>query len=138
VLRDRHQVSTPAPAWSAEDERALAIAAKTDRAAFGVLYDRYVHRVYGFCARRLRTPEEAEDATSRVFTRALAAMPGYRDDGPSFGAWLFAIARNVVVDELRARQGAGRATPWSENVTARSAPRSIRKSRPSSPRRYGR
>jgi RNA polymerase sigma-70 factor (ECF subfamily) len=45
-------------------------------------------------------------------------MPRYREDGPSFGAWLFAIAHNVVVDEWRARQGGGHATPWIENVAA--------------------
>jgi RNA polymerase sigma-70 factor, ECF subfamily len=118
VLRVRHQVSTLTQSGSVEDERTLAVAAKSDRAAFGVLYDRYVHRVYGYCARRLRTPEEAEDATSRVFTRALAAMPHYRDDGHSFGAWLFAIAHNVVVDEWRARQGGEHAMPWIENVAA--------------------
>jgi len=100
VRRGAHDLTEE---WSTADERALAVAAKTDRTAFGVLYDRYVTRVYGYCYRRLRTPEEAEDATSLVFTKALAAMPRYREDGPSFGAWLFAIAHNVVVDEFRTR-----------------------------------
>ncbi|HEY7031958.1 MAG TPA: sigma-70 family RNA polymerase sigma factor [Thermomicrobiales bacterium] len=99
--------------WSDEDEQALAVCARTDRMAFGVLYDRYVARVYGYCYRRLTTPEEAEDATSLVFTRALAALPRYRDNGPSFAAWLFAIAHNVVVDELRARRERDRGMPWS-------------------------
>jgi RNA polymerase sigma-70 factor (ECF subfamily) len=96
----------PNNSWSEEDERALAIAAKRDRAAFGVLYDRYVDRVYGYCFRRLQTREQAEDATSHVFIKALAALPRYRDEGPSFGAWLFTIAHNVVIDEYRRRGAA--------------------------------
>jgi RNA polymerase sigma-70 factor (ECF subfamily) len=94
----------------------LAVAAKRDRAAFGVLYDRYVERVDGYCYRRLQTPQDAEDATSQVFTSALAALPRYRDDGPSFGAWLFAIAHNLVVDELRSRRVARRAFALVDDV----------------------
>lgn len=110
LLRVRHGARVPTNAWSEEDERALAVAAKTDRAAFGLLYDRYVDRVYGYCFRRLHTREEAEDATSHVFTKALAALPRYRDEGPSFGAWLFTIAHNVVIDEYR-RRGAAPIAP---------------------------
>jgi RNA polymerase sigma-70 factor (ECF subfamily) len=105
LLKFRGEPGTPnEPRWP-DDERELAVAAKTNRAAFGALYDRYVARIYGYCYRRLQTPEEAEDATSLVFTRAIAALPRYRDDGPSFGAWLFTIARNVVIDAARARRG---------------------------------
>jgi RNA polymerase sigma-70 factor, ECF subfamily len=101
LVRMRREPSLVTDPWSDEDERVLAVRAKTDRAAFAVLYDRYVGRVYGYCYRRLQTPEEAEDATSLIFTRALTALPRYREDGPSFGAWLFTIARNVVIDEVR-------------------------------------
>jgi RNA polymerase sigma-70 factor (ECF subfamily) len=84
------------------DDEVLAERAKRDPDVFGVLYDRYVDRVYGYCRRRLETREEAEDATSLVFTRALAAMPRWRLGNGSFAAWLFAIARNVVIDQSRA------------------------------------
>jgi RNA polymerase sigma-70 factor (ECF subfamily) len=94
----------PTDPWSIEDERELAVLAKSDRAAFGILYDRYVQRIYGYCYRRLQTAEEAEDVTSLVFTRALTAMPRYRPDGPPFAAWLFAIAHNAVIDELRSKK----------------------------------
>ena len=117
VRRNTRVTAGPDP-WSIEDEQALAIRAKSDRAAFGVLYDRYVERVYGYCYRRLPTPEEAEDATSQIFTRALAALPRYRDDGPSFAAWLFAIAHNVVVDELRSRRDHARGGSWGDDEAA--------------------
>ncbi|MGH2558776.1 MAG: RNA polymerase sigma factor [Thermomicrobiales bacterium] len=120
MLRARLGSHASRDVWSEEDDLALAVAAKTDRAAFGVLYDRYVHRVYGYCYRLLQTPEAAEDATSQVFTKALAALPRFRDDGPSFGAWLFAIAHNVVIDEFRAARRA--LWPAATAVTADDAP----------------
>lgn len=36
-----------------EDDQSLAVRAKSDREAFGLLYDRYVTRVYGYCRRLL-------------------------------------------------------------------------------------
>ena len=59
--------------------------------------------VYGNCFRRLGTREAAEDASSLVFIKALAALPRYEERAGSFRAWLFAIAHNVVVDQVRGR-----------------------------------
>jgi RNA polymerase sigma-70 factor (ECF subfamily) len=82
-----------------EDEPAIVAAARVDRAAFAPLYRRYADPVYRFCYRRLGSADAAADATAQIFTKALAGLAGFR--GASFRAWLFAIARNVVVDELR-------------------------------------
>ena len=70
-----------------------------DRQVFGLLYDRYVTAVYRYCYGRLGDREDAEDATSLVFSRALAALPTHR--GGSFRSWLFAIAHNVVLNTRR-------------------------------------
>lgn len=75
------------------------MAARLDRQAFGRLYDRYVLAIYRYCYGRLGSREEAEDATSLVFSRALAALSGYR--GGPFRSWLFAIAHNVVLNMRR-------------------------------------
>lgn len=85
------------------DER-LASACDTDPTAFGALYDRYVDRVYRYCARRLPTVEAAEDATSQTFMEALRSIGRYRADRATFRTWLFAIAHHVVVDQLRAHR----------------------------------
>jgi RNA polymerase sigma-70 factor (ECF subfamily) len=82
------------------DETDLAAWARGDREAFARLYRRYLGPVYRYCHRRLGTREAAEDATSQIFARALAALPGYR--GGPFRSWLFAIAHNVVTDGFRA------------------------------------
>jgi len=82
-------------------DAALVAAAQADPRAFVALYERYVDRVYGYCHARLGDREAAEDATSEVFTRALAALGRYQDG--LFAAWLFRIAHNVVVDARRRR-----------------------------------
>jgi RNA polymerase sigma-70 factor (ECF subfamily) len=82
----------------ASDEALVALAL-SDRAAFGLLYDRYLGLVYRYCHGRLGDRERAEDATSLIFARALAALPTQR--GPSFRSWLFAIAHNVVLNSRR-------------------------------------
>lgn len=76
----------------------LLAAALSDRAAFALLYHRYVSSVFGYCRRRL-DQHDAEDATSHIFMQALGHLESCR--GPSFRAWLFTIAHNVVIDRQR-------------------------------------
>ena len=96
----------PPREWDAAtaDEDLVALAQGGEREAFAALYDRYLPRVHGYCYRLLGTREAAEDANTEVFMRALAALPAYRTG--SFRSWLFAIAHNVVADELRRRRPA--------------------------------
>jgi RNA polymerase sigma-70 factor (ECF subfamily) len=91
------------------DEAELVAIAKRDRAAFASLYRRYVEPVYRYCDRCLGNRDAAEDATSLIFTKALAALGTCRDD--CFRSWLFTIAHNVIVDMRRERH------PW-EPLTA--------------------
>ena len=86
-----------------EDDEQLARAAHDDPAAFGVLYQRYAPAVFGYAYRWLGSADAAEDATSSVFTRALAQLPGYRGDG-SFRSWLFAIAYRTLQELSRQRR----------------------------------
>lgn len=85
-----------------EDEAALVARARTDPDAFALLYDRYVERVYQFTYRRLASHADAEDVTAQTFHRALEHLDRYEWRGLPFGAWLFRIARNLIVDHLRA------------------------------------
>ena len=77
----------------------MARAQAGDAAAFGLLYDRYLGGVHAYCFRMLERREAAEDATTETFLRALAGLPAYR--AGSFRAWLFTIARHVVIDDQR-------------------------------------
>jgi RNA polymerase sigma-70 factor, ECF subfamily len=82
------------------DEVRIMQAARTDMARFAPLYDRYAPRIYAYCLRRVRNREEAEDLTSLIFTRALDALPDYRNG--AVVTWLFRIAHNTVVSHFRA------------------------------------
>jgi RNA polymerase sigma-70 factor (ECF subfamily) len=73
--------------------------AQSDPQAFAILYRRHFDDVYRYCFYRLNNSETAADATSQVFTQALAALPRYR--GGTFRGWLFTIARNVTIDAIR-------------------------------------
>lgn len=80
------------------DEAALANAANGDQEAFGVLYERYVGRIYNYIYYRTGNARDAEDLTSRVFNRAISHIGQYRDMGVPFSAWLYRIAHNLVAN----------------------------------------
>lgn len=80
-------------------ERVLvARATQGDREAFGVLYQRYVQRIYNYIYYRVGHPAEAEDLTARVFYRAMRSMPRYKERGLPFSAFLYRIAHNLVAN----------------------------------------
>ncbi|MGI8999640.1 MAG: RNA polymerase sigma factor [Candidatus Limnocylindria bacterium] len=78
-------------------------AAQANRAEFGVLYRRYLERVYGYCFYLLGDHHDAEDVTERTFMAALDAVDRFRDEGATFRSWLFRIAHNQLANALRAR-----------------------------------
>lgn len=94
------------------DDADLVAEAQQDSEAFALLYRRYVAAVYRYCYRHLGSQEDAEDATSQIFTQALSALTRLGDQ--PFRAWLFTIAHNVVTDVYRAR-GRSRLRPSWES-----------------------
>jgi RNA polymerase sigma-70 factor (ECF subfamily) len=80
------------------DEEALARASEGDKEAFGVLYDRYIGRIYNYIYYRTGNQHDAEDLTARVFTRAMKHIPNYQDRGVPISAWLYRIAHNLVAN----------------------------------------
>jgi RNA polymerase sigma-70 factor, ECF subfamily len=87
-----------------EDERRLVDLAKAgDGDAFATLYEAYFERVYRFIYFRVTDELVAEDLASQVFLKAWQNLHRYRPHGP-FLAWLYAIARNSVIDNYRTRK----------------------------------
>ncbi len=96
--------SAPADgAFVPSEDSDLVLRARTDPEAFGLLYERYVDRIYAYVYHRVGNGQDAEDLTARTFHRALDNLHRYEDRGLPFAAWLFRIAHNLVANWHRDR-----------------------------------
>jgi len=86
-----------------QDDEILSLAAQGDRDAFGMLYERYVDRIFNYIYYRTGNVNDAEDLTARVFQRAMNHIINYTDRGVPFSAWLYRIAHNLVANWHRDR-----------------------------------
>ena len=88
------------------DERLACLVAGGSERAFQAVYDRYHQQLYRFCYSLLRDRDDAYDALQSTLVRALAELRDGRRDAP-LRPWLFRIAHNVAISELRRRARAG-------------------------------
>jgi RNA polymerase sigma-70 factor (ECF subfamily) len=86
-----------------EEQDTLLRASQGDLEAFGVLYEKYVERIFNYVYYRTGNVHDAEDLTARVFYRALHHVHTYTDRGVPFSAWLYRIAHNLVANWHRDR-----------------------------------
>jgi RNA polymerase sigma-70 factor (ECF subfamily) len=73
-----------------------------DRAAFAGLVEKYQQPVLNFIHRTLRDETEAEDLAQNVFLQVYKSRSRYRRTA-KFSTWLFTIARNLCLNEIRRR-----------------------------------
>jgi RNA polymerase sigma-70 factor, ECF subfamily len=87
------------------EDAALVSAAQAGNAdAYGTLVDKYHHKVFGIVY-RMCGPSDADDITQEVFVRALTALRKFQFQGEaSFRTWLYRIAINACINELRRRK----------------------------------
>jgi RNA polymerase sigma-70 factor (ECF subfamily) len=88
-----------------------------DRAAFDRLVDAYTARVYTHVYRMTRNREEAEDVVQETFLRAYRSLARFDRMRP-FRNWLYAIATNLALNALRARQRRGQFVALDFDVDA--------------------
>ena len=81
---------------------ASAIPSDTDR-AFDQLYRSSRDDVFAYVCGLLRDRSAAEDVTAQAFERAYRRRASFKPERGSHRAWLFGIARNAALDELRRR-----------------------------------
>lgn len=85
------------------DGELLERVANGDRGAFELLYRRYARPVFGLALRRLGDRGRAEDAVQETFTSVWRAAKSYRPERGPGAPWLYAVARNAIVDRSRLR-----------------------------------
>ncbi len=98
----------PAPGRSRDVNEAVAepvpLVTPARSEGFAELYQRTFPRVYAYVASLVRDRSAAEDVTAQAFERAYRKRRSYRSGRGSMEAWLFGIARNAALDELRRRK----------------------------------
>jgi RNA polymerase sigma-70 factor (ECF subfamily) len=92
---------------SPQDEARLVDRARSgDAEAFAQLYDAHVERVSRYIYFRVAEDRDVEDLVSQVFLKAWENRDRYKPGGSPFVAWLYTIARNLVIDHYRTRKDA--------------------------------
>jgi RNA polymerase sigma-70 factor (ECF subfamily) len=95
--------------------------ARGDASAFGEIVAAYKDRLVNYFHRTLGDPHTAEDLAQEVFIRVLRHCESFRDGMP-FEPWLFSIARNLAVDQVRKTGRKTVAGPYSETESANEDP----------------
>ena len=91
--------------WAVEpatDGELIARVGEGDSGAFELLYQRYARPVFALALRRLGDRGRAEDAVQETFTSIWRSAKSYRSDRGPGAPWLYAVARNAIVDRRRA------------------------------------
>jgi RNA polymerase sigma-70 factor, ECF subfamily len=108
-------VRIESPAVRAEarvtDGSLLQRIADGDSGAFETLYHRFARPLFGLALRMLRDRSRAEDAVQETFTAIWRSAASYKPERGPGAPWLYAVARNAIVDRARARGEATFADP---------------------------
>lgn len=96
------------PVWDDfDDVQILRKAQDGDTEAYGELYDRYAKVIFRFLYAHLNDRLDAEDLTEEVFLRVWRSLPNFREQGVPFVAYLYHVARNVMIDHHRRSKRSG-------------------------------
>ncbi len=83
-----------------EEEQNLVRDAQKSLGAFNKLYEYYLPIMFRYIVNRVANKDIAEDLTSQTFLKALKKLNSF-DNSRSFGAWLYTIAHNNIIDFYR-------------------------------------
>jgi RNA polymerase sigma-70 factor (ECF subfamily) len=95
---------TPPPIGPTLSDQEVVLAARRGSdAAYRELVRRYERPLFSLIYRMVRDRELAEDLTQETFIKALNALASYRPEF-KFSSWIFKIANNAAIDQLRRRE----------------------------------
>lgn len=89
--------------WSGASDDEIARMRKGDPDALAALIVRYQHRLYRYLLRLAKDPAAAEDLFQQTWLRVIERVRSI-DAARNFDAWLFCLAHNLAVDDLRRRR----------------------------------
>ena len=90
------------PEHSDPDAALMLRVKRGDRAAFAELVGKYQQPLFNFICRTLRDEAESEDLAQNVFLQVYKSRHRYQHTA-KFSTWLFTIARNLCLNEIRRR-----------------------------------
>ena len=85
------------------DERLVELSLEGNEDAFGILVQRYQRRLAAFLSQLVGDMELARELSQEAFVRAWSALERF-DPKYRFSTWLFRIAHNLGIDQLRRRR----------------------------------
>lgn len=85
-----------------EDQAILEAFRKGDGSGVTLLFNKYLHVVYGICLKYLKNRDEAQDAASELFEKLIEiSLP---DDIQNLKTWLYVVAKNHCLMKLRGKK----------------------------------
>jgi RNA polymerase sigma-70 factor (ECF subfamily) len=100
------------------DGELIARVGEGDRGAFELLFRRYARPVFALALRRLGDRGRAEDAVQETFASIWRSARSYRKERGPGAPWLYAVARNAIIDRRRARSEAPAEIPETASSDA--------------------
>jgi RNA polymerase sigma-70 factor, ECF subfamily len=87
------------------DDQKIVLSCQSGRLEdFGILYDKYIKKIYDFIYYKTTHKETAEDLASLTFFKALEKINTFDASKGTFSSWLYQIARNSVIDHYRTKK----------------------------------
>lgn len=81
-------------------------AQRGDREAFGKIYQLYYRKIFRYCSFNVEDREAAQDICQETFVKAWKSLKNFQISKPNWSiqAFLFKIARNLIIDRSRAKK----------------------------------
>lgn len=104
MRRRQYGAAPPLDDTFESDETLVQRAGRGDRRAAEMLVERHTDKIYAVCFRMLGAQHAAEDAAQETFLRLWRNAAKWKPAGAKFETWLYRVAMNLCLDQLRKRK----------------------------------